>query len=52
MSHTTFDKIADRERAVAAIAEQVRAQIEQLIGRLAELDAEAADLAQGRPVPR
>jgi hypothetical protein len=50
VARTTLEKIADREQAVAATADQVRAQIEQLTARSTELDAEAADLATARKV--
>jgi prefoldin subunit 5 len=50
MSRTTLEKIADREQEVAAAVDQVRAQIEQFTARLAELDAEAVDLATARKV--
>ena len=50
MSRTTLEKITDREHAVTADADQVRAQIDTLAGRLRELDAELADLQVARKV--
>ena len=50
MSRTALDKIADREHAVTATTEQIRAQIDALAGRLRELEAELADLQVARKV--
>lgn len=50
MSRTALEKIADREQAVGATADQVRAQIENLAERLRELEAELADLSVARTV--
>ncbi|NUP50813.1 MAG: hypothetical protein HOW97_26415 [Catenulispora sp.] len=50
MTRTALEKIADREQAIADIAEHLSAQISQLTARLAELDAECGDLALVRKV--
>jgi hypothetical protein len=50
MGATALEKIADREHAVTAAADQVRAQIAQLTAHLHEFDAELADLAVARKV--
>jgi hypothetical protein len=50
MPRTTLERIADREQAAAATAEQIRDQIEQPSARLAQIDAELADLATARKV--
>lgn len=50
MSRTALEKITDREQAVNATADQVRAQIEALAGRLRDSDAELADLQVARKV--
>lgn len=47
---TTLEKIADRERAVAAAADSVRTQIDELTEQLRELEAEAGNLAVARNV--
>jgi hypothetical protein len=46
----TLEKITEREQAVAAQAETARTQIEQLTGRLREMEAEPAELATARKV--
>jgi hypothetical protein len=50
VSRTALEKITDREQTVNATADQVRAQIDDLAGRLRELDAELADLQVARKV--
>lgn len=45
-----LEKIAAREQAIAASAEDLRAQIQNLPDRLRDLDAEAGDLATARKV--
>ena len=50
MSRTALEKIADRADAVATTASQVRAQIDALVERLRELEAELADLQVARKV--
>lgn len=47
---TTLEKIAEREQAVAATAEQLHAQIAVLTEQLHELDADLHDLAVARKV--
>lgn len=47
---TTMEKIADRERAVAAAADSVRTQIDELTEQLRKLEAEAGNLAVARNV--
>lgn len=47
---TTLEKIAVREQAIAATADDLRAQIQHLTDRLRDLDTEAADLATARKV--
>lgn len=47
---STLEKITEREQAVAAGAETARTQIEQLTGRLREMEAEPAELATARKV--
>lgn len=47
---TTLEKIAAREQAIAAGADDLRAQIRNLTDRLRDLEAEAADLATARKV--
>lgn len=46
----TLEKITEREQAVAAEAETARTQIEQLTGRLREMEAEPAEVATARKV--
>jgi hypothetical protein len=50
VSRTALERITDREQAVNGDADQVRAQIDALAGRLRELDAELADLQVARKV--
>ncbi|WP_194891439.1 hypothetical protein [Catenulispora pinisilvae] len=50
MTRTTLEKIADRQQALSAQADQVRAQIQQLADRLRDLDAELSDLHVARKV--
>ncbi|WP_406279557.1 hypothetical protein [Embleya sp. NBC_00896] len=50
MGTTTLQRIADREQAVNTAAEQVRARIDELTGRLRELATELTDLTVARKV--
>ena len=47
---TTLEKIAAREQAITAAADNLHAQIQTLTDQLRDLDAEAADLATARKV--
>ena len=47
---TTLEKIAAREQAITAAADDLNAQIQSLAEQLRDLDAEAADLATARRV--
>ncbi|TJZ97948.1 hypothetical protein [Actinacidiphila oryziradicis] len=50
MPGSTLEKITEREQAVAAEADRTRTEMEQLTGRLGELEGELADLATARKV--
>jgi hypothetical protein len=50
MTRSTLERIADREQAVAAHAETLRAQIDQFTALLREREQELEDLATARKV--
>jgi hypothetical protein len=50
VGRTALEKITDREQAVTATTEHVRAQIDTLAGQLRDLEAELADLQVARKV--
>jgi hypothetical protein len=50
MTRTTLEKITDREQHLTDIATGIQTQIDQLTARLAEVDAERAELAVARKV--
>jgi hypothetical protein len=47
---TALEKIAAREQAITAAADDLRMQIQTLTDQLRDLDTEAADLATARKV--